>query len=107
MRISEWSSDVCSSDPAGIGDVAAQLDTAGGFVDLRIDERDYAVDRRIDAVDRGREYGAGPQSAGDICGNVEVDIQNFRGSQGHHHVARLHITADVVLLPADDRKSVL
>src|SRR3546814_19661815 len=44
MRISDWSSDVCSSDLAGVHIVCREVDTGGALVKMTLDARTTAGD---------------------------------------------------------------
>src|SRR3546814_5196700 len=91
MRISDWSSDVCSSDLAGRGEqrienLAARIDLADHRVGIDFDpvERDMAREARVDQAARigGQAFGV-LRSEGRRVGKECVSTCRFRWAPYH------------------------
>src|SRR3546814_12230085 len=86
MRISDWSSDVCSSDLRNIGAliadelVAREADIAFGHLDQRLGERldEQVVDAELDPLrfERGIEFAAQFQQLVELDIDREIDVRD-------------------------------
>src|SRR3546814_8571654 len=86
MRISDWSSDVCSSDLGGeylVHRQAAQRDTGIGETEQRHDaERDRYIQRMLQPVQRGKRRIRLPRCLDDRNGESRQDTGDRRMDPG-------------------------
>src|SRR3546814_14084044 len=91
MRISDWSSDVCSSDLDEIEQVGRD-DPALLHIDQRVAARLGEADPYLASAALGMEYGAAATAIGRQQRRANVDFQPLRGERTldpFHQVARI------------------